>query len=113
MNDEEEAAFRSELEKLGEAQVHVNVERRVYQGLHKAAAILWLKEREITRTAYREERADKALAAAERSAMAAEGAAKGSRDTARWTMLIAFATFLAVLATLGTAILQWLSGRGA
>lgn len=102
MADNSEAGFFRVLEERGEPRVRASLENHEW-GNREALVRVWLHTKEQERARTREQHADRALDAAEKSASASEKAATGSLQTAYWTMLIAFAAFLAILVQIATS----------
>ncbi len=104
--------FAATCEELGEAEVRTRLETNQW-GNRAALARKWLHLQEEMRMVAREERADRALAAAEISAKAAEDAAKISQDSAdaarisaRWTFWAAVIALLTVAVSVIPGCLQ-------
>ena len=98
--DDKNAVF-AECEKLGEIAVRAKLEAGNF-GRFSAFHLEWLHQKAEDRLrqqfAEERERAERAIAAAEKSAHASQQAAMAARDSARWTMWAAIVALVSILA---------------
>jgi hypothetical protein len=114
MAQNEIAEFFATCDELGEAEVKTRLEMNAW-GARAVLATKWLHVQEEKRLAAREDRADRALIAAEKSAKTSEDAAAASKASARaaersakWTFWAALIALLTVAVGVLPGFLQWL-----
>jgi hypothetical protein len=109
--DEDEKAFRERLEnEYREAQVKAMVDRgNVLSAKHQHIARTWLNEKELEKAKAQDDRAERALAAAEISARASVESSEAASRSARWAMWAVIVAVAALVVAALPHLLSWLS----